>query len=177
MLMKIFFWSWSPPSRSIFFKKSSFPRTRAWSGREATVTPLKLVFTAYCCYILFCYFLILMYLICLILFYRSTQWKNEPIANQQRNQRFLTCSPFPFSPLQRTVSCQQLKAGVWRAKRYTTAISLNPTLLSLLTWDSISPFFEMLHLPALKDKTCKIQFSIKQRTSSQTWVLRSLCKT
>ena len=110
MLMKIFFWSWSPPSRSIFFKKSSFPRTRAWSGREATVTPLKLVFTAYCCYILFCYFLILMYLICLILFYRSTQWKNEPIANQQRNQRFLTCSPFPFSPLQRTVSCQQLKA-------------------------------------------------------------------
>ena len=55
-LMKIFFWSWSPPSRSIFFKKSSFPRTRAWSGREATVTPLKLVFTAYCCYILFCYF-------------------------------------------------------------------------------------------------------------------------
>ena len=32
----------SPPSRRSFLRKSNFPRTRAWRGREARVTPLKL---------------------------------------------------------------------------------------------------------------------------------------
>ena len=132
-LMKIFYWSWSPPSRSIFFKKSSFPRTSAWSGREATVTPLKLVFTAYCCYILFCYFLILMYLICLILFYRSTQWKNEPIANQQRNQRFLTCSPFPFFPVTKNRKLSTIK-GWGCGEPSVTPLQLVLTPPSFLSW-------------------------------------------
>ena len=39
--MKIF-WGHSPPSRSSFLRKINFPKTRAWRGREARVTPLKL---------------------------------------------------------------------------------------------------------------------------------------